>query len=528
MSSFSSLSQDDNTTTAEMEKWQKMYDENALTITGIQNNIDKKTSSKQNSSRICSSSSGSEIRIVTFDLDNTIWKTSNVIQSANDALATYLETELNLNVPLRVEKIMGQLFQQNKGKYSPILLQDVMNEYSNDDDDDDDDDDHVEKEENVQSPLEKIKSPVLLTQLRIDALMEVFNNQTDDFHNENHDENNDTTTTTTQNINNIQSKAQEAFTIWTNARHNAIPQNLASSGTGVLQCLQEIRQLQTSYGQNIVVGAITDGNSDPRNVDMLKEYFDFCINAESVGISKPDRRVYDAAMKLVYKDDDLKHIFHGMDDLLNDDDNDDFDDDDIDCDVLFDKMQDKWIHVGDDFMKDIVGAKELKMRSVWCRELIKGKEQSMPTTTTATTTTTNNEPSSSSSNLKKDLDEKKVVKMIIGTDDFLMNSIHDEFADAIVDEFREVSKVLSDWHLEGIEHNNQKNVMENDDISSGGDVVVDDVVISQEVKDLFEVIVPNEKESSTVEEGETKFCIMCATKLPKVAKFCSSCGSKQS
>jgi FMN phosphatase YigB (HAD superfamily) len=31
-----------------------------------------------------------------------------------------------------------------------------------------------------------------------------------------------------------------------------------------------------------------------------------------------------------------------------------------------------WVHIGDDFFKDIVAAKESQMRTVWARELIEG------------------------------------------------------------------------------------------------------------------------------------------------------------
>ena len=32
-----------------------------------------------------------------------------------------------------------------------------------------------------------------------------------------------------------------------------------------------------------------------------------------------------------------------------------------------------WIHIGDDFIKDIVAANELGIRSIWCQELVKEK-----------------------------------------------------------------------------------------------------------------------------------------------------------
>ena len=181
-------------------------------------------------------------------------------------------------------------------------------------------------------------------------------------------------------------------------------------------------------------------------------------------------------------------------------------------------MKDKWIHIGDDFMKDIVGAKELQMRSIWCRELVKGKEQSFVSKNGSDGNDTTANEDTNKSNLEKDLADKKVVKMIIGSEDFLMTSIQSEFADAIVDEFQDVGKVLSEWHLEGLAYKNNINEVAETNLD--------------EVKDLFTIIVPDTSESTKETETpneniETKFCVMCGTKLPKVAKFCSSCGNEQ-
>ena len=35
----------------------------------------------------------SEVRVVSFDLDNTVWKTGPTIQAANDVLASFLEKQ---------------------------------------------------------------------------------------------------------------------------------------------------------------------------------------------------------------------------------------------------------------------------------------------------------------------------------------------------------------------------------------------------------------------------------------------------
>lgn len=329
------------------------------------------------------------MRVVTFDLDNTIWKTSAVIGSANDALADHLD-EIGIETTVRIEKIMGTLFKRNKEKYCPVLAQDTENGTTD-------------------SNLDVIKAPVLLTQLRKDAIMEVLLNQVEPLQDK------------------IETISDKAFNVWTNARHDAIPLNFASS---VLECLDEIRKMKTGNGNDVVVGAITDGNSDPRKVQLLRRYFDFVVNAESVGISKPDRRIYEAAIQLVSSDEKLRHVFDGVDE-------DDFD-------ALLEKVGPWWVHIGDDFVKDIVAAKDLNMRSIWCQELIKDKQSSKELVKNTSG------PQKIEADLDKEMSQSKIQSRILRSDGFLSNSISNEFADAIVDSFSEVCKVISSWHDEGI------------------------------------------------------------------------------
>lgn len=521
----------------DLDKWQKMYDENTPSST-----LFTSPQSQSPSSSSPSSTKKSEIRVVTFDLDNTLWKTNNVISTANDILNKHLQDN-GVHVPTRVEKIMNVLFQQNKMKYSPILVDEALNQhgYNYDVDNVDNVDNDVimdsttcsttnstKYDDEMKKILEKVKTPVLLTQLRIDALKEVYKNQTQ------HITNSSTTSKDTEqqpqqlyndDDDQIDQLAKEAFDIWTQARHDAIPHNLANS---VIECLNQIRSLKTSYGEKVVIGAITDGNSDPRRVDMLKDYFDFCVNAESVGISKPDRRIYDAAMVHVYSNKELQHVFLKGEGVYHVDFG--LSIDEIDCDSLFDIMEDKWVHIGDDFLKDIVGAKELKMRSVWSTELVKHKLQANSQSNESTKSNDKNDKDDieeRQSKLDKELTEKKVVKMIIGSEDFLLESLQSEFADEIVHEFIDVGRVITEWHMEGLastnDHDHENNNDDDDD---------DEMIISQEVKDLFTIVVPDDKDvieactETTSSSNDMKFCIMCGTKLPKIAKFCSACGNK--
>lgn len=358
-----------------MKKWEDMYFSKG---------------SSYNDGFSYSSAIKSEIRVISFDLDNTIWKTSNVISSANDALACYFESK-GIQAPIRVEHIMGDLFKANKIKYCPSVTQDA----------------------NGDTSLDHLKAPTLLTDLRIDAIKEVLLNQTSRGYS--NDETYD-----------IESVAKEIFEVWAHARHAAIPQNYASS---VIECLKELRQLKTRRGSPVVIGAITDGNSDPRRVKELEEFFDFVISADSVGVSKPDRRIYENAIRHVATHDNYRHVFGTF--SLND------------ATDLTEIIGPWWVHIGDDFMKDIVAAKALNMRSLWCRELINIKQSS-----------TNKESSRNTQrtvqDLVKDVAQNRVLQMTIGTEDFLVDSITNEFADAITDRFTDVVDIIKNWHREGL------------------------------------------------------------------------------
>ena len=184
-------------------RWEKMY-------------FDGKTesSSMDEGDAIDYYSSATEVRVITFDLDNCLWRTGDTISAANDALAKFLD-ERNVTQPIRVENIMGELFRESKEKYSP----------------------------------NGGKAPVLLTKLRKDAIQRVL------------EEHNDYSEEKAKEL------ADEAFEVWTKTRHDVIPSHFASS---VVSCLEEIRSMPTSSGQPVLIGAVTDGNSDPRNVNGLE------------------------------------------------------------------------------------------------------------------------------------------------------------------------------------------------------------------------------------------------------------------
>jgi len=357
------------------------------------------------------------IKVVTFDLDNTLWNTSAVIGDANSVLALHLDA-CGVRCTKRVEVMMGSLFKlDSENKYSPPGA----------------------------------KSPVFLTRLRTDAIIEICVKENG------------------YEIEKARTFAEEAFGIWDDGRHEAIIENLAE---GVLDTLREVRQISSEDGSKVIVGAITDGNSDPRKVPCLREFFDFCVNAEAVGVSKPDRKVYAEAVSVA----ETMHAFKECTD---------------------DKYAGPyWVHIGDDFLKDVVAAKEMKMRSIWSRELVAGQNIEEKKLENGTV-----------EDLIKKLASGKNEDMIIGGDDFLANALVTDFADATVHRLRDIISVLNGWHQ----------------MPSANQDEAEPQIVQKQVEDI-DVSEENSLLPFISNEASTKFCIFCGTKIPGIAKFCSSCG----
>mmetsp|Transcript_926 Transcript_926/g.1962 ORF Transcript_926/g.1962 Transcript_926/m.1962 type:complete len:656 (+) Transcript_926:241-2208(+) len=361
------------------------------------------------------------IRVVSFDLDNTLWKTSKVIGTANDELAVYLSTKKkqngeDLKIPKRIEKVMGDLFRADRRKYCPLVGATIP--VRNDDEAADD------KTENIDELLEeKLKSPVLLTQLRIDALCHVLKTENDFSSKE------------------ALSFAEDAFGVWTTARHDAILDHLAPR---VVETLNDIRTNIATSCENsandipVLMGAVTDGNSDPRIIESLAPYFDFCVNAESVGVSKPDRRVYLEAIRQAIKlRPDLFSDLLPLQEF-------DGDGDDLVATMDEEKLENivgpYWCHIGDDFLKDVVAAKDMKMRTIFAIELVKDK--------LLANVTTSKDSELDMVGFLKQVSSQTVVTLGIGADDYLANSLHREFVDEVAEEFSDIGRILSKWQKE--------------------------------------------------------------------------------
>lgn len=264
-----------------------------------------------------------------------------------------------------------------------------------------------------------------------------------------------------------------------------------------------------------------------RAVPELKPFFDFCINAESVGVSKPDRKIYETAITRVSQMESLRDIFGSIAENS---------DNALSQDMIEDLIGPWWIHIGDHFMKDIVAAKGMNMRTIWARELVLPKE--MMENLASQTKNDDKSKKKDVTEFVKEISKMKTIQMNIGAEDFLLSSVEKEFADAVVYTFPDLFTVLSNWQEEAVLKKQEK--AKNIDF----DPVVTLAAASDEMKDIFSIVLPDDpsypkvttspvpqSESSspttTNSDEKPKFCMSCGTKLPQVAKFCSACGEKQ-
>ena len=148
------------------------------------------------------------------------------------------------------------------------------------------------------------------------------------------------------------------------------------------------------------------------------------------------------------------------------------------------------------------------MRTVWARELIGGSANDKADN--GSKEIAKKQQQRGVNDLVKDVSnsDNGVLKMAIGGSDFLSESLHDEFSDAILDKFDELSGLLTKWHNEG------KGTTSTD---------VDVITVNEvEINRQQDVSVSSEEN-----EKSHKFCVFCGERLPVTATFCSSCGEKQ-
>lgn len=216
------------------------------------------------------------------------------------------------------------------------------------------------------------------------------------------------------------------------------------------------------------------------------------------------------------------------------------------------------MHIGDDFVKDVVPAKNLNMRTIWARELVLDKEKekqkgtrfdninisnqdkspdllaNMGETTTTKiqdkqpletkeTAAKKKSPEEVLVDFQKRIGEQKVVKMAVGADEYLADTIQKDFADAVIDNFGHVADVLKEWNTQ------QKELM---DEEAAPIETEQSANANQTPKTMAEtastsLAANNESDNDDELMKKTKFCVFCGTKVPFVAIFCSNCSRKQ-
>lgn len=119
--------------------------------------------------------------------------------------------------------------------------------------------------------------------------------------------------------------AEELFQVWLDARQKASEDLLFPDAAN---SLAEVRRRHP----DAMIGAVTNGRGDPRQIPSLAPYFDFCVSGEDADVHpqrKPSPRIYEAA---------LERSKRGPD---------------------------GWVHLGDDVLNDCSAAKTCGARTVW-------------------------------------------------------------------------------------------------------------------------------------------------------------------
>ncbi|CEM09997.1 unnamed protein product [Vitrella brassicaformis CCMP3155] len=231
------------------------------------------------SSSSASNDAAQRVEVITFDLDDTLWTANPVLDSAKDRLEAYLDREYPR---------MGRWLSQSYGSIDDLMRA-------------------IYRRKQKRDP--RLANVVTyLTRLRKEALKEAA----------------------VKTGYEPKLLVDQAFQVWSDARHDV----LEFLPDGTLETLSSLRS--TGYR----IGAITNGNARTERIEVLSEYFDFCINAEDVGASKPSKKVYEAAMRVA---------------------------------GYMRSPGDRWVHVGDDLSADVVPAKQQSWRTIWVTGL-RGEE----------------------------------------------------------------------------------------------------------------------------------------------------------
>ena len=101
-----------------------------------------------------------------------------------------------------------------------------------------------------------------------------------------------------------------------------------------VNCYEGVEELLSSLSKNHLLGTISNGNADVKQT-CIGHHFSFALSAEHINSSKPESLIFDTA---------LSNIENLLDQRLD---------------------PSEVVHVGDDFLCDIVGAKRAQFKAIW-------------------------------------------------------------------------------------------------------------------------------------------------------------------
>lgn len=197
------------------------------------------------------------IRLITFDLDDTLWSVQPVIVAADNILRAWLAdnaVRLEVLTPERLQQLRREVVEQQ-----PVLDRRVS----------------------------ELRYQVLLRALLQSGYAPVEARET----------------------------AEQAFQVFLAARQNV------ELFADVLPILEQLRR-------DYMLGALSNGNADVRRVG-LGEYFSFALNADMLGVAKPEPQVFLAALARAQVKPEHS------------------------------------IHIGDHPYDDVFGAQQVGMRTIW-------------------------------------------------------------------------------------------------------------------------------------------------------------------
>lgn len=128
-----------------------------------------------------------------------------------------------------------------------------------------------------------------------------------------------------------------------------------------VNCFAGVEEMLEELAKNYMLGALTNGNANLKKIP-IGRHFDFSISAESLNASKPDQKIFNAALEQA-------SLLNGSMVRSN-----------------------QVVHVGDDLHTDVGGAKQAGFYAVWLRpvkpdEMKDNLEDGGEETTTAATIT---------------------------------------------------------------------------------------------------------------------------------------------